>query len=155
MQTLNLEERAPRAASRPARQRAGFSLAELMVVIVILGLLAAVVVRNVWPMLSRAFEGRVKTDITAIDQALGEYAINNGGQYPDSLDVLIQPDDNGHRLLDRTTMPVDPWKNEYLYDPPSPGEPRPRVYTLGKDGAVGGEGDNKDIDNWMIKDGEV
>lgn len=149
MQLSNRSGRAPRA------RRAGFSLAELMVVIVILGLLAAVVVRNVWPMLSRAFEGRVKADILAITSALEEYAVNNAGRYPDSLEILIQPDENGHRLLDRTTMPVDPWKNEYLYDPPRPGEPRPRVYTLGKDGSVGGEGDNRDIDNFMIKDGQV
>ena len=146
-----------RIGSGPAlrARRAGFSLAELMVVIVILGLLAAVVVRNVWPMLSRAFEGRVKSDITTIDQALTDYATANGMRYPDSLEVLIQPDANGHRMLDRTTLPVDPWKNEYLYDPPRPGEPRPRVYTLGKDGAVGGEGDNRDIDNFMIKDGQI
>jgi general secretion pathway protein G len=152
---LRTLETTHQGAAAARRRRSGFSLAELMVVIVILGLLAAVVVRNVWPMLSSAFQSRVKTDIMAIDGALNEYAVNNGMQYPDSLDVLIQPDDNGHRLLDRKTLPVDPWKNEYLYEPPGPGEPNPRVYTLGKDGAVGGEGDNRDIDNFMIKDNEI
>lgn len=107
------------------------------------------------PQLRRALEGRMKADILSIDSALAEYAINNGGRYPDSLDVLIQPDENGHRYLDRTTLPVDPWKNEYFYVPPSPGEPRPRVYTLGKDGEVGGEGDDRDLDNWMIRDGGI
>ena len=139
----------------PAPGRGGFSLAELMVVIVILGLLATLVVPNVMSRLSSAFKGKAKSDIMAIHSALNEYAIQNGQRYPDSLDELVTPDENGNTYLERRTVPLDPWKNEYQYEPPGPSEPRPRVYTLGKDGSPGGEGENADLDNWMILDGEA
>jgi general secretion pathway protein G len=143
-----------RAAALPRRDaRTGFSLAELMVVIVILGLLATLVLPNVMQRLSQAFGGKVKADVMAIHNALTEYAVSNDGLFPDSLDVLVEPDDNGYTILQGTRIPLDPWKNEYLYEPPGGGEVRPRVYSLGKDGAVGGEGDDADVDNWSIIDG--
>lgn len=135
-------------------RRAGFSLAEMMVVIVILGLLATLVVPNVIQRLASAFRGKAKSDIMAIDSALKEYYILNGGKYPESLEALVTPDENGETFLDKRTLPVDPWGNEYLYDPPGSGESRARVYSHGKDGQPGGDGDNADIDNWSIKDGE-
>jgi general secretion pathway protein G len=141
-------------ATFPRREtRSGFSLAELMVVIVILGLLATLVLPNVMQRLSQAFGGKVKADIMAIHNALTEYAVVNDGLWPDSLDVLVEPDENGYTILQGTRIPLDPWKNEYLYEPPGGGEVRPRVYSLGKDGAAGGEGDDADVDNWSIIDG--
>lgn len=134
-----------------ARRRAGFSLAELMVVIVIIGLLATLVVPNVVRKLKVAFGGKVKADIIAIEDALNEYAVMNG-RYPDSLEALVTPDEQGYTILNRTTIPLDPWKNEYQYEPPSGTETRPRIYTLGADGAPGGEGEDADIDNWSIRD---
>lgn len=125
-----------------------------MVVIVIIGLLATLVVPNVVKRLSTAMGGKAKADIVAIDQALTEYCINNGGQWPDSLEILVEPDENGQAYLKGRKVPKDPWKNEYGYEPPSASEPRVRIFTLGKDGMVGGEGDNADIDNWQIEDGE-
>jgi general secretion pathway protein G len=140
---------------RRPRSRAAFTLAEMMVVIVILGLLAVLVVPNVIQRLSVAMGGRVKADIMAIESALDEYAINNSMKYPDSLEVLVTPDVNGHTYLKMTVLPKDPWKNEYQYEPPAPGQPRPRIYSLGKDMQPGGEGDDADIDNIMIRNGEV
>lgn len=138
------------------RRRAGFTLAEMMVVIVIIGLLATLVVPNVLKKLSDAFGGKVKADIVTISSALDEYAINNSGKYPDSLEALVTPDLNGNTYLRMTKVPVDPWKNEYQYEPPHPpGQPRPRVFTLGKDGQPGGEGDDADLDNEMISNGEA
>lgn len=136
------------------RRKQGFSLAEMMVVIVIIGLLATLVVPNVLQRLQSAFKGKVKADITAIESSLKEYAINNGGKYPDSLEALVTPDENGYTYLDRKSVPLDPWKNEYMYEPPSSGNPDPRVFTYGKDGAPGGEGDDADIDNIQIKEGK-
>lgn len=133
---------------RPRRR--GFTLAEMMVVIVIIGLLATLVVPNVMQRLGFANRGKAKGDITAIVQALDEYAIANGMKYPDSLEALVTPDVNGETFLKQTKIPKDPWKNEYLYDPPVPGQPRPRVYTYGKDGQAGGEGNDADIDNVSI-----
>lgn len=139
---------------RPAARRRGFSLAELMVVIVILGLLATLVVPNVVAKLKGAQRGKARTDIMAIANALEEYAILNGSRYPDSLEMLVTPDENGNTYLQQRQVPKDPWGNEYEYEPPYAGEPRPRVYTLGRDNAVGGEGEDADLDNFMIRDGE-
>lgn len=138
-----------------ARRRAGFTLAEMMVVIVILGLLATLVVTNVMKNLGTAMTGKVQSDIVAIENALENYAINNAMKYPDSLEPLVTPDVNGHTYLKGTQLPKDPWKNEYQYEPPGPGQPLPRVYTLGKDMQPGGEGDDRDIDNIMIRNGEA
>ena len=126
--------------------KAGFSLAELMVVIVIIGLLATLVVPNVMRNLGQAFKGKVKSDITAISSAIDTFAIENAGQYPESLEELLEPPDGGESYLKGGKVPLDPWKVEYQYEPPYSGEAY-RVYTLGKDGQPGGEGDNADIAN--------
>ncbi len=138
-----------------ARRRGGFTLAEMMVVIVILGLLATLVVTNVMKNLGQAMGGKVRSDIVAIESALENYAINNSGRYPDSLEPLITPDVNGQAYLKLNAVPKDPWKNEYQYEAPGPGQPNPRIYTLGKDMQPGGEGDNADIDNEMIRNGDT
>ncbi len=118
---------------RPARA-AGFSLAELMVVLVIIGLLATVVVRNVLPNLFKAQDTKVKADITTIITALDEWAMLHNGSYPDTLDVLVQEDENGQKALKQDTVPKDPWGVEYGYDAPQRGTTDPRVFTYGKDG---------------------
>jgi len=150
MKTLYRSRSVP-AANRP---HGGFSLAEMMVVIVILGLLATLVVPNVIQRLGKAFGGKAKADIMAIDSALKEYYIQNGGRWPESIEALVTPDENGYTFLDRRSVPLDPWKNEYMYEPPTSGEPRARVYSYGKDGQPGGDGDDFDIDNWSIIEGQ-
>ena len=132
-------------------RRAGFTLAEMMVVIVIIGLLATLVVPNVMQKFSQGQKAKAKTDITAIAHGLTEYAMNNAGRYPDSIEALVTPDVNGYTYLNQKSMPKDPWGNEYGYEAPQPGQPDPRVYTLGKDQAPGGEGDDADIDNFTIR----
>jgi general secretion pathway protein G len=148
MKTLHL----PR---RPDRSRQAFTLAEMMVVIVILGLLAALVVPNVMQRLATAQRGTIKSDIVAIESALEQYALNNSGRYPDSLEVLVTPDVNGYTILKGKVVPKDPWKNEYLYEAPGPGQKEPIIKTLGKDMQPGGEGEDLDIDNQMIRNGEL
>jgi general secretion pathway protein G len=132
---------------RSRRASRGFSLAELMVVVVILGLLATLVVPNVMKQLFKANRTVAMSDITAIHNALTNYAVENAGKYPDSLEMLVTPDENGNSYLQgRTSVPKDPWKNEYGYEPPSGGRPL-RIFSYGKDGQPGGEGDDADIDN--------
>ena len=135
-----------------ARNR-GFTLAEMMVVIVIIGLLATLVVPNVLQKFAFASKKKAEVDIAAIESALKEYAIRNGGKYPDSLEVLVTQDVNGQTYLEGKTVPKDPWGHEYVYEPPGPGQPQPIVRSYGKDGQPGGEGDDADFDNLSIREG--
>ena len=135
--------------------RAGFTLAELMVVIVIIGLLATLVVPNVIAKLGTANKAKAKADIVSISNAVTQYAIENGGRFPDSLEVLVTPDPNGHTYLDADVVPKDPWGNEYTFEPAPSGSQKFRVISYGKDGVPGGEGDDADIDNIKIKNQEM
>jgi general secretion pathway protein G len=98
-----------------------------------------------------AGSGKLKADLRTIEQALDEYAANNGGRYPDSLEVLVRKDVNGHAYLAAASIPRDPWKREYGYEPPRAGRPVPRVFTLGRDGRPGGQGDDADVDNLSLR----
>jgi general secretion pathway protein G len=100
------------------------------------------------PKVSKAMSGKAKADIMAIDAALMDYFVLND-KYPDTLIVLVTPDANGRRFLESKSVPLDPWGREYLYEPPgnSGGKrTKPHIYTLGKDGKPGGEGEDADID---------
>jgi general secretion pathway protein G len=138
---------------RTAAHRRGFTLAEMMVVIVIIGLLATLVVPNVLSKFAFASRKKAEVDITQIVSALNEYSIRNGGKFPDSLEVLVTPDVNGQSYLEQAHVPKDPWGHEYLYEPPGPGQPQPIVRSYGKDGQPGGEGDDADMDNISIREG--
>ncbi len=141
----------PRHLHAARRSRAGFSLAELMVVIVIIGLLATLVVPAVVARLGTAYEGKVKSDLAALDRSLEEYFINNQMQYPDSLQELVTPDENGRTYLTQETVPKDPWGREYLYEQPSGNRAYCLVMSYGKDGSPGGEGADRDLSNEMIR----
>jgi general secretion pathway protein G len=133
----------------------GFTLVELMVVIVIIGLLATVVVINVLPSRDRAMGEKARADIALIEQALDMYRLDNFN-YPataDGLGALLQPP-AGLTQPDRyrqggylKRLPDDPWGKPYQYA--FPGQRGPvDIYSLGADGAPGGEGENADIGNW-------
>lgn len=137
---------------RPSRSaRAGFSLAELMVVIVILGLIATIVVPNLLDRFTFAQIKKAGMDIGALESAVDTYAIENGGKYPESLEILVTPDEKGRTFLKGyNQVPLDPWKNPYVFEPASSGSP-PKIISYGKDGQPGGEGDDADIDNFSIR----
>jgi general secretion pathway protein G len=115
------------------------------------GLLATLVVPNVLKSYAFAVSRKVKLDLTSIDLAVEEFAIHNGGKYPDGLEVLVTPDANGQTYLRATRIPKDPWGRTYIYEPPGPGHPHPIVRTYGKDGQPGGEGDDADVDNLSLR----
>lgn len=143
-----------RIRSNYSRQ-SGFSLIELIAVVAILGILAAVVAPNILGAPGKARITRAKTDITSIETALDTYKLDNF-TYPTTdqgLQALVeQPtgdpeapnwQDGGYLK----SMPKDPWGRDYLYL--SPGENgEVDIYSLGADGQAGGEGDNADIGNW-------
>jgi general secretion pathway protein G len=131
----------------------GFTLIELMVVLVIIGVLAALIVPNV---LDRADDARVtaaKTDIANLTQALKLYKLDNQ-RYPTSeqgLQALVARPaagpaaTNWRPYVDK--LPADPWGRAYLYlNPGVKGEVD--VMSFGADGQAGGEGKNADIGNW-------
>ncbi len=92
----------------------GFTLVELMVVVVILGLLATLVAKNVIPYIFKSTVTVAKMDIKNIAEAVDLYRANNQGKLPESLEELVQPDENGQTYLkDMTEVPKDPWGNEY------------------------------------------
>lgn len=136
-----------------AKRNAGFSIAELMVVILIIGLLSTVVVPKVLDRLSDAKSGKVKADLPAIAGALDQYMISNG-RFPESLEDLVTPDENNRVWLNQKTVPKDPWGSEYEYLPPAGGSNDYELFSLGRDQAQGGEGEDRDITFAMIRDQE-
>jgi general secretion pathway protein G len=95
-----------------------------------------------------------KVDIVSIVAALEEYATNNKGAYPTSLQPLVTPDVNGHAYLEgyNGKLPRDPWKREYLYETPTPAHLKPHVWSFGADGKRGGSGDDADIDSDKLRE---
>ena len=127
----------------------------LIVIALLVVALGTLVVPNGTICVFTAQVGKAKADIVGISQAVEEYMIENHGRFPESLEVLVVPDENGRIYLDRETIPADPWGNEYIYERPAAGSTKFRVLTYGEDGVPGGEGDARDMDNIMIKDGGV
>ena len=132
----------------------GFTLIELMVVLVIIGILAALIVPNV---LDRADDARAtaaKTDVNNVMQALKLYKLDNQ-RYPTSdqgLQALVVKPTSGaipvnwKPYLDK--LPADPWSRPYQYlNPGIKGEID--VMSFGADGQAGGEGKNADIGSWQ------
>ncbi len=123
---------------------AGFTLVELLVVLAIIGLLTTVVVINVLPMQGRAQVQKAEADIALIEQGLEFWRIDMG-RYPtaeEGLAVLTQPTATGAKLK---TLPNDPWGNPYGYAVPGANNQPFLVFSLGADGAEGGEGENADL----------
>jgi len=138
---------------RTPKYSKGFTLIEIMVVVVILGVLAALIVPNIMGRPDEARAAVARSDIQAIGNALNLYKLDNLS-YPDTnlgLEALVSKPANVEVWRDGgylPRVPVDPWGNPYLYVSPG-GEGRPYdLYSLGSDGAEGGEGVAADIVSW-------
>ncbi|RJP22567.1 MAG: type II secretion system protein GspG [Deltaproteobacteria bacterium] len=137
------------------RDRAGFTLIEIMVVIVILGLLAALVVPKLIGRTEEAKKTQARVQIKHVEQALGLFKLDNGF-FPSTeqgLEALVRLPDAGRvpknyrkgGYLDR--VPKDPWGNAYVYvSPGTHGDYD--VSSYGADNAPGGEGEDADIQSW-------
>lgn len=87
-----------------------------------------------------------QTEILELHKALEAWSSRHLGNYPPALSALIEPDAAGHTLLGVLELPKDPWGHEFFYAPPTPGQLRPTVRSLGRDGRPGGAGEDADID---------
>lgn len=124
-------------------QHRGFSLIEVMVVVVIIGLLAGAVALKVGGYMDTARANRAKSDIATIRNAIETYKLTQS-RYPSNDEGLDQVP-----LENRS----DPWGRKYGYN--SPGQQGPyEVFTLGADGREGGDGENADIFSWQLGEAE-
>ena len=137
--------------NRPASRRRGeegFTLVELMVVIVIIGLLATVVLVNVMPSQDKAMQTKARADIATLEQAMEMYRLDNFS-YPADLNALVQPPAGGDATRYRSggyikKLPSDPWNRPYQLAVPGKAGPFD-IMSLGGDGAPGGTDENADI----------
>ncbi|RKH37275.1 type II secretion system protein GspG [Corallococcus llansteffanensis] len=129
--------------SRVRRQR-GMTLIEIMVVITILGLIAAAVGVAVMGQLGTAKEKRVGLDFGSLGQALQLYAVKKG-RLPDTATGLRALVDE--QILPK--LPKDPWGNDYAY---TLERSTPVIVSLGADGAPGGDGDDRDLSSRDLDD---
>lgn len=140
------------------KQQHGFTLIELMVVIVIIGILGSVVAPKFLDKPDEARVAKAKHDLAALESALDIYRLDNY-TYPTTdqgLEALVsQPGGdpaptNWKQGGYIKKLKKDPWKNDYLYL--SPGQHAELdIYSLGADGAPGGEGVNADIGSWDLE----
>lgn len=136
------------------RRRSGFTLLELVVVIIVLGLLAGIVAPQIIGRLSEAKTTTARTQIEALSVALDNYRLDNGN-YPTTDQGLAALRERPTRApvptnwrgpYLRKAVPPDPWGRPYLYR--VPGERNPSAFdleSLGRDGKVGGEGEDADV----------
>jgi general secretion pathway protein G len=138
----------------PARN--GFTLIEILVVIVVIAVLASLVAPNVFRHVGAAREVTARSQIEMLGAALDSYRLDNG-RYPTTEQGLaalesapaIEPVPlqwRGPYL--RKAIPADPWKNGYVYTAPGENGRPFELSSLGADGRAGGEGENADINSW-------
>lgn len=124
------------------RRTAGFTLIEIMVVVVILSILATLVLPNFFDRPDKARVAKAKQDIRAIVSVINLYRLDN-------FDFPVLLDDVSDYFQNKR-VPVDPWGNEYQYRQPGAyGEFD--VYSLGKDGSEGGSDLDADIGSWELE----
>lgn len=146
-------------SQQPSHPR-GFTLIELMVVIVILGILATLIVPRLMDRPGQAKQVKAQLDIKSFETVLKMYKLDNGS-YPTTeqgLQALVEAPTTGTipkkypsgGYLEKGKVPKDPWGNDYVFL--SPGvNGQYDIISYGGDGVPGGEGEDKDINNWEIE----
>jgi general secretion pathway protein G len=145
--------------SRTLRNSRGFTLIEIMVVVVIIGLLAAFILPNVFGNVEKAQVNKAKADIQSLETALTMYKLDNH-KFPSTdlgLSALWQrPNDPTVRNWRKNgyikRISADPWGNPYQYIYPGTRGQEFDLFSFGADGQEGGEEANADIGNWNLTD---
>ena len=146
-----------RAPRRGLRRRRGFTLIEILVVIVVIAILATLVAPNVFQHVGSAKSATAKSQIEMLSTTLDAYRLSNGS-YPTTEQGLqalwerpsIDPPVNWAGPYLRKPVPLDPWNNAYIYV--FPGQQNPNgfdLFSYGADGLPGGEGENADVVSWL------
>jgi general secretion pathway protein G len=138
------------------QKQTGFTLIEIMIVVVIIGVLATVVVPRVIDRPDQARAIKAKQDIRTLESTLSMYRLDNFA-YPTTgqgLQALITAPTVGSSASNWSgpyieRLPKDPWGNDYQYQTPGK-RGSTDIYTLGADGVEGGEGNAADIGNWTL-----
>ncbi|MBE9569817.1 MAG: type II secretion system major pseudopilin GspG [Proteobacteria bacterium] len=138
----------------------GFTLIELMVVIVILGILAGLLIPRIMGRPEEARRMKARVQIESIETALKLYKLDNGS-YPSTeqgLQALVEAPSVGQLprawrdggYLEKGRVPKDPWDNEFIYLSPGVNSDFDLI-SYGADGEPGGEGKDKDVNNWELE----
>jgi len=137
----------------------GFTLIEILVVIVILGVLAGLIIPRIMDRPEEAKQLKAKIQIESLETALNLYKLDIG-LYPSTeqgLQALVQKPDTGQvkqwrtgGYLEKGRLPVDPWGNPFIYLSPGVNGDYD-LSSYGADGIQGGDGKNKDVNNWEIQ----
>jgi general secretion pathway protein G len=138
----------------------GFTLIELMVVIVILGILAGLVVPRMMGKPEEAKQLKAKMTIESLETSLRLYKLDTGN-YPSTeqgLQALVEKPDTGNvprnwregGYLEKGKVPKDPWGNEFVYLSPGVNGDYD-IISYGADGVPGGDGKDKDINSWELE----
>jgi general secretion pathway protein G len=133
----------------------GFTLIELMIVVVILGVLATMVMPKILDKPEQARRTKAKVDLRAIQSALAMFKTDTG-RFPTTAEglhaLVANPGIRGYGqegYLER--VPADPWGNKYIYLSPGVHNKDYDLVSYGKDGEQGGTGDNIDIESWNLE----
>ena len=139
-----------------AARRAGFTLIEILVVIVVIAILATLVAPNIFKHVGAAKEATARAQMEMLGAALDSYRLDTGSYPPTAqgLDALWQAPRGGAPAAWRgpylrKAVPLDPWGHPYAYV--APGQANPGGYDLlsyGRDGKAGGEGEDADLRAW-------
>ncbi len=133
----------------------GFTLFEIIIVVIIMGLLAALIVPRLFTKVEKSKLQIAKIQINALEQAIKQFKLDTG-RYPttaETLNALMEKPGNisnwdGPYL--EKGLPLDPWGRDYIYTYPGKNYVFELV-SLGADGKEGGEGENEDVSNWQIR----
>jgi general secretion pathway protein G len=139
--------------ARAFRDSRGFTLIEMIVVVIILGLLAGLVAPKLFGRVGQSKQVAARTQIELLGAALDQYSLDMGS-YPTALEALIRSPGAGNwsgPYLKKNAIPQDPWGNPYNYKccPGEHGEYD--LWSDGADGRPGGTGENADVASWTIK----